>query len=188
MLAWMPATAEHATGSFASLLGRYLAPEPKPAEDMAPDALAEDIAVISYEQALRAHTRHTPAAPMPAGPASHPEPKTSRAVDDLPMARPQPKRRIPLKAASVTVRLTDEEQRLLHERAEAAGITVSAYLRSCLFEVEKLRAEVRAAVEGLEASRTAPASLPPKKPPLRAPADGAAWRVWKASRWMGGRA
>ena len=47
-----------------------------------------------------------------------------------------------LKSASITIRLSKAECAQLRRRAAEAGLTVSAYLRSCTFEAESLRAEV----------------------------------------------
>jgi predicted DNA binding CopG/RHH family protein len=57
-----------------------------------------------------------------------------------------------LKTASITIRLTAEEQAQLHERAAAAQLSVSAYLRSCIFEAEALRIQVREALSQLRAA------------------------------------
>ena len=48
-----------------------------------------------------------------------------------------------LKSASITIRLSKVECAQLRKRAAEAGLTVSAYLRSCTFEAESLRALVK---------------------------------------------
>ena len=48
-----------------------------------------------------------------------------------------------LKSASITIRLSREECEQLRKRAAEAGLTVSAYMRSCTFEAESLRALVK---------------------------------------------
>ena len=48
-----------------------------------------------------------------------------------------------LKTASITIRLSPSECAQLRRRAAEAGLTVSAYLRSCTFETEALRALVK---------------------------------------------
>jgi hypothetical protein len=48
-----------------------------------------------------------------------------------------------LKTASITIRLSPTECAQLRRRAAEAGLTVSAYLRSCTFETEALRALVK---------------------------------------------
>jgi hypothetical protein len=66
-----------------------------------------------------------------------------------------------LKRASITIRLSRSESAQLHQRAAEAGLTVSAYLRSCTFEVESLRAQVK---ETLAQLRSATANPPPAQP------------------------
>ena len=58
------------------------------------------------------------------------------------------------KQASITIRLSQEECAQLKHRAAEAGLTVSAYMRSCTFEAEALRAQVK---EALAQLRTPPA-------------------------------
>ena len=48
-----------------------------------------------------------------------------------------------LKSSSITIRLSKTECAQLRKRAAEAGVTVSAYLRSCTFEAESLRAQVK---------------------------------------------
>ena len=57
-----------------------------------------------------------------------------------------------LKSASITIRLSKEEAEQLHMRAAEAGLTVSAYLRSCTFEAESLRAMVKDTMAQLKAA------------------------------------
>jgi hypothetical protein len=114
-------------------------------------ALAEDITTISYEQALRASG-------FEQGARSATEPLTGRktcsvsesqaANSELPRAA-SPRRS---KSASVTIRLTAEEHAQLQDRAAAAQLSVSAYLRSCIFEAEALRSQVREALAQLRVS------------------------------------
>jgi hypothetical protein len=127
--------------------------------------LGEDVAILSYERALRAHARYKPAGRadwlLPA--ATGPRPGDVR--ETLPDAAPagqgpraqaeagaQSALERDLRSASITVRLTGAECAQLHRRAAEAGLTVSAYLRSCTLEAEALRAQVK---EALAALRTA---------------------------------
>jgi hypothetical protein len=55
-----------------------------------------------------------------------------------------------LRSASVTIRLSRAECARLHQRAAEAGLTVSAYLRSCAVEAEALRAQVKQALAELK--------------------------------------
>jgi len=138
--------------SFAGLLAALADPEKKfpPARDL--DGLADDVATLTYEHALRTYARYRPA-PAPEGgfaaPAQEaaaqplpavPRESASHAPRPVTVAAPVMEER---KNASVTVRLTREESERLRLRAAEAGITVSAYLRSCAFEVETLRTQVK---------------------------------------------
>jgi hypothetical protein len=56
----------------------------------------------------------------------------------------------------------------LHSRAAEAGLTVSAYLRSCTFEAESLRAMVKDTMAQLRSAQTQPKpanSANPAPPP-----------------------
>jgi hypothetical protein len=155
--------------SFAGLLASLTSPKAGPAWN--DDGLADDVATLSYENALRAHARYrapdltdrslTRPDPAESVPVDHYELAPGDAPTDLrascPSAAPQPAgepcpeaaRRAPtlmernLKSASITIRVSQTECDQLHRRANAAGMTVSAYLRSCTFEAESLRALVR---------------------------------------------
>jgi predicted DNA binding CopG/RHH family protein len=119
--------------SFAGLLARMTATPQDPELPWNDTLLAEDVTSISYEQALRSHAR--------AG---------TRNVENLPPsmesenAQTEPEAKAPqLKKASITIRLSEPECAQLRRRASEAGMTVSAYMRSCTFEVESLRAQVK---------------------------------------------
>ena len=60
------------------------------------------------------------------------------------------------KRSSVTIRMTQAECDQLQRRASAAGLTVSAYLRSCIFEAEALRAQVKEALAQFNAAKEQP--------------------------------
>jgi predicted DNA binding CopG/RHH family protein len=134
------------------------------------EPLADDVVTLSYENALKAHSRYKPAddlLPRP-GPlaASDPDAKaqsvTSRrelSPRDVAPALHQP-RAIPgdLKTASITIRMSHSECAQLRQRAAEAGMTVSAYLRSCTFEAETLRGQVKEALAQLRAAATADAA------------------------------
>jgi predicted DNA binding CopG/RHH family protein len=66
------------------------------------------------------------------------------------------------RSARVTIRLSDTEYAQLRRRAADAGLTVSAYLRACVLEAEKLRAEVKEALAQLRAAPVA--EKPPEQP------------------------
>lgn len=159
------------------------------------DGLEDDVATLSYERALRAHARYrsteqtlaqsTDAGPVrldeppPATSAAAPRvaavsaasPKPAASFDRIADAEPQANgfRKTPyeqnLKSASITIRVSKAECAQLHRRAAEAGLTVSAYLRSCTFEAESLRAMVRDTLAQLRSSKAQakPADLAPTR-------------------------
>lgn len=153
--------------------------------------LEDDVVTVSYEQALRKHQRRwTPAdqsAAHPSFPASELHEAdlhcSAEALSPRQSLKPDgplgPARASLQKTASVTVRLTTEECANLHARAAEAGMSVSAYLRSCIFEAESLRAQVK---EALAEIRTPDPS--PKKPCAAEPASAPRERGW--SRFLAG--
>ena len=136
------------------------------------EGLADDYATLSYERALRAHARYRSADPPIAASdfslTQSADPGPIRSTEALPSAAPtagvtatpqtasswhedvQPRTTFGLptplnrnlRSASITVRLSEAECAQLRKLAAEAGLTVSAYLRSCTFEAESLRAEV----------------------------------------------
>ena len=79
-----------------------------------------------------------------------------------------------LKDASITIRMSKEECEQLHRRAGDAGLTVSAYLRSCTFEAESLRTMVKETMAQLRLVTT-----------QTKPTDAAPTRLRKLTRWLG---
>jgi hypothetical protein len=143
--------------SFAGLLADFAAPEKKfpPARDL--DGLTDDIATLSYEHALRTHARYHSTGESPAAATATPQ-QAALFTPQAP-AEPAPEPATTTrKCASITVRLTGEENDRLRGRAAEAGMTISAYLRSCAFEVESLRAEVKQTLSELR--RTEPQAAP----------------------------
>jgi hypothetical protein len=130
------------------------------------DAFAGDVTTLSYEQALRKHARYRPSIP-PDQPDLPPSGSHESSSAELPLPEghahprgtPSPAASFEAnrKSASITMRLSHAECVQLRERAAAAGLTVSAYLRSCVFEVESLRAQVK---DTLAQLRTASVSKP----------------------------
>lgn len=115
--------------SFAGLLAGMAAAPQSPEFSWNNSLLAEDVASISYDQALRTHARvQTPSRNEIAATATKSDPAESQKA---------------LKKASITIRLSEPECEQLRQRAAEAGLTVSAYLRSCTLEVESLRAQVK---------------------------------------------
>ena len=228
MLPSMPGTAETPqppkASSFASLLAGFAALTDKTGEgsrsqhiskDWNDDALEEDVATISYEQALRTHARtrspfvrdlpdpteSLPPVSLPGlsynelSPNTRKPPKSvdpaegrigswnSETESGLPGTTAEPGCAVHLspraenrKSASITIRLSKPECAQLHQRAAAAGLTVSAYLRSCIFEAESLRAQVKETlaqlrsatpVAGPKTAPTVPKSVSPAAPSSR---------------------
>jgi len=87
------------------------------------------------------------------------------------------------KSASITIRLSNPECAQIHQRAAAAGPTVSAYLRSCILEAESLRAQVKEALAQL-CSATPAATLKAAPSALKTVTSGAPHsRSWFFPRW-----
>ncbi|MGB6745370.1 MAG: hypothetical protein WBE38_17120 [Terracidiphilus sp.] len=126
-----------------------------PGGDPGGDGLADDVAVLSYEGAVRAQTGRVQTGLPFADPYTD-SPGTAAAATDGPsssaMERETAASGSNLKAASITIRMSQAECAQLRKRAAAAGLTVSAYLRSCTFEAEALRAQVKEALAELRAA------------------------------------
>jgi hypothetical protein len=180
------------------------------------DGLVDDYATLSYEQALRGHARFRSPNPPPDTddfPLPNPvDPKLSRIGEAFPIAAtsatpsataptvsaskpdwrlensPNPPTALDrnLKSASITIRLSQAECAQLRTRAAEAGLTVSAYLRSCTFEAESLRALVKDTMAQLRSvsiqeDRAAAIQLAPNpasKRPFRR-----SYRQWWARFW-----
>jgi hypothetical protein len=147
--------------------------------------LGEDVATLSYERALRAHARYRPANRDLARDSDGVDGAQTQAGNSLSDARADAPggfdaagatdaagaavRAVAapwvqtvaapdhdLRSASVTIRLSPAECARLHHRAAEAGLTVSAYLRSCAVEAEALRAQVKQALAELKAGTEPP--------------------------------
>lgn len=142
---------------------------------------------LSYEEALRLHSRcandaksSSNAAKLTAGPpdtSAHPaQRKTKRAAQnsrssvertsqDVALSL-QPVQSIPVlpRRESVSLRLTEMELTLLKERSSECGLSVSAYMRSCVLDTEQLRAQVKQTLAEMRALQmaalTSQATLP----------------------------
>jgi len=174
------------------------------------DGLGDDIATLSYESALRAHSRYrspgkgsgggenllaqgagdllemlqaqererdqlpamAAAIETPAEGFGGSQKATAAAMPEAPRPPLSPFERN-LKDASITIRMSKAECAQLHRRSAEAGLTVSAYLRSCTFEAESLRAMVK---ETMAEVRSASGQMNP------APARNFWWR--RLALWM----
>ena len=154
------------SSGFAGLLASLASPA-RDAADCAPEWSGEDlgegVATLSYERALRAHARYKPADGGDRAFAPAARTGLSEGQEELPLhaetpgeglageadaAQPAARDREP-RRASVTIRMSKAERARLHQRAGEAGVTVSAYLRSCALEAETLRAQVKEALAEL---------------------------------------
>lgn len=161
---------------------------------------ASELVTLSYENALRTHARYRPtadpismpsvtanktasveanAAPLPPAPAvassvSEAPPVYAPARSTAPL-RESYLKESHLKSASITIRMSEAECERLRQRAAEAGMTISAYLRSCTFEAETLRAQVKEVMTELRAATVAAAAsathtaapVAPPEPPRR---------------------
>ncbi len=196
-------TAPSATAStFAGMLASLAAPAPKHAPAWNDDDLADDVATLSYERALRTHSRYRSselndraltqipdpepmafqAAYADATPSSAPM-ATRQAASTEPAVAREPSTALDrnLKRASITIRLSSAECAQLHKRAAEAELTVSAYLRSCTFEAESLRALVKDTLAQLQAAQST-------GKPKAAPQAKASWFGWLLKIFPRGKA
>jgi predicted DNA binding CopG/RHH family protein len=182
------------------------------------DELEDDVATLSYERALQARGRYLKDAAADPTDRSLLQPAELGPIHDddplvgIPPARPeatsrssqyssadlQPKNSVHLpaaiennlKSASITIRLSEVESVQLRQRAAEAGLTISAYLRSCTFEAESLRAQVKEALAKLRAdqSRSDPARSDPARSDRSRPQPSKAKQVASTSAqgtWFG---
>jgi predicted DNA binding CopG/RHH family protein len=90
-----------------------------------------------------------------------------------------------LKDASITIRLSKSECAQLRRRAAEAGLTVSAYLRSCTFEAESLRAMVKETLAQLKTVADQAKSAPPEPPRVSRMAALRRWLSRLLTPWQG---
>ncbi len=167
--------------SFASLLAALASPVSVEREPIGNhDGLEDDVATLSYESAMRAHARYrsgrhsdqsltlpfdpepNPSAEAfstdasPAAQAVTQQAMASSSAQTNPWAARSPSAALDrnLKSSSITIRLSKAECAQLHQRADEAGLTVSAYLRSCTFEAESLRTLVKDTLAQLRSAKS----------------------------------
>jgi len=141
---------EAGVAKFASILGSLTPVQQQADPDRDPwndEKLEDDMLRLSYEQAILTGASRTEAkadgGPTEQGIRRPMRAKSEAELCETPAAGPLKAAR---KSSSITVRLTRADYDQLHARADEAGVTVSAYLRSCAFEVESLRAQVKEAL------------------------------------------
>jgi len=188
-----------ASPTFAGLLAALASPAKRPVTAWSDDALEDDVATLSYEHALRAHARYRPtnltdesllqvSDPCPArNGETPPAPAASREVCSEANTPPEAMRPAHrgfernLKCSSITIRMSDAECAQLRRRASDAGLTVSAYLRSCTFEAESLRALVKDTLAQLRAAT--PLAAPAR--PVKTRRFRFGWLARLLPRWRG---
>jgi hypothetical protein len=170
--------------SFAGLMAALADPASKRIPAWKDDDLEDDVTTLSYERALQAHARYRPVDAGVAEPKPTPDAGSIRIREVLmapqlashmgvpPNPAPSSTRQKGLKCASITIRLSQAECAQLRIRAAEAGLSISAYLRSCTFEAEALRAEVKQTLAQLRMSEN------PDKPQTSAPAKRS-WFHWR---------
>lgn len=166
MLHPMPPPAQSSPSPGPSGFADLLASLASPASDAADRSsildrgeFGDDVVTLSYEHALRNHARYRPADRGDWALTGNGTPKTISCAEAMPPAAVQAHQGTAthgdLRSESVTVRLSAAECARLRQRAAEAGITVSAYLRSCTFEVESLRAQVKQTLAELRQAQEA---------------------------------
>ena len=128
------------------------------------DNLQDDVATLTYDRALHSHAKYrsdeqvcssarsravTTASNSSSQPGSGLEAVARQERSEsfcAPDVRPECSKN---KSASITFRMSQAEFTQLQHRASEANLSVSAYLRSCTFEAETLRAQVKQALAEL---------------------------------------
>lgn len=162
-----PETTEHeaASTSFAGLLAAITASKTTSPDAQSPrsytDRFEDDVATLSYERALQNHARYrsseqpAPFAAMGSSPGARPKISAANGLNAEPsMLEREKKVESTRRSASVTIRMSPEEYVQLQQRSAEANLTISAYLRSCTFEAEVLRAQVKQALADLRTMPT----------------------------------
>jgi len=187
--------------NFAGLLAAFARQAPKSPDGFNDAQLGDDVVSLSYERALRTHARNRAPHSIESAQPSDAEQAQARcavapevcADEAQPGAVAAVKNPISattssdaeheknLKSASITIRLSRDECAQLHQRAAEAGLTVSAYLRSCTFEAETLRALFKEAMAQLKAN-------PSGEKPVENRIVRISWLGWLRSLWPQGRA
>jgi hypothetical protein len=157
----------HTAPDFAGLLAALAAAKPIELPTWKDEELPQDVATLSYECALRRHARYksgdveglggtkVPATNLPHSSVDAQNLANPRLLSEEPMRRAVAAIQMSerdRKCASVTIRMSQAECEQLRQRAAEAGLTISAYLRSCTFEAEALRTQVKQALAELRTS------------------------------------
>jgi hypothetical protein len=196
--------------SFAGLLAALATPAQATNSDR-DDGLEDDIAELSYESALRPPARREgspgsdPTKAWPAGgidtdpagtsvfPASEsagPAPGSAAGIgNESTDEAGSPPNEMHARKDRVTLRLSRSEVLRLRGRAAESGLTVSAYLRTCILEVESLRAQVKDALVRMRSTETQCEPQNAQRQTKLRPQAEHRWRERFFPRWKGsGRA
>jgi len=187
------------------MLAKLAAPErkfpPRSERISEADWLEDDVAVLSYESALKSRARRWGVDPIadeaPSGtddvfvigeasarrarpapvhvPGSLPNSsRLSITEADVPVVVRESGE---LKRIRITIRMSEAEFAQIRDRAAEAGMAVSAYLRTCTAEIETLRAQVKETLARLRPAHITDAGAP-------VPRSGSGWlkRLWPQAR------
>lgn len=114
-----------------------------------------EVRELSYEEARRPKRSSVPAQKAPAkkrcahrkktAPSSQKEPAFKQVLTEKTAIIPAAKKTTALvpRTTTLSVRITDAEQKLLRIRATEACLSVSAYMRQCILDVDDLREQVQ---------------------------------------------
>jgi hypothetical protein len=206
-----PAATPAPSTGFAGMLARLAVPERKfpPQSELISEAdwLEDDVAVISYESALKSRARRWGTDPIAdesltgtddgvvigEGSARTAQPAPLRVPESVPNASRLSITEADIpgvtrdsidargssesKRVRITIRMSDAEFAQIRDRAAEAGLAVSAYLRTCTAEIETLRAQVKEALAQLRQSASGPDASEPAAPRRQTPAR------WLAHLW-----
>jgi predicted DNA binding CopG/RHH family protein len=181
------------SASFAGLLAALTSPAKEAPPAWNDDDLADDVATLSYERALRAHSRYKLPDATDQALTQPRQPEgvdifEAKPTDSLQQTKPDGDTSAEsasaaeknLKEASITIRLSRAECTQLRLRSAEAGLSVSAYIRSCTFEAESLRALVKDTLARI-LSEASPQNQPAPGPSQQAgsrPNPRPGWRNW----------
>jgi predicted DNA binding CopG/RHH family protein len=116
--------------------------------DRVASLLAENLAERRNHSTV--HTEQSPANELAEGFATREIDRDSKEFEQdtlsLNRASAQTAKATETKAASITLRMSEQEAIQVRKRAADAGLTISAYIRSCVCEAELLRAQVKSAL------------------------------------------
>lgn len=151
--------------SFAAFLAKLAEPPASEAEHEPDDAFengasADEIAALSYEHALRPPVKKQ----VESAPLSMPNTSLATGKATISLAATE-KRKI-----RASICLAPWENALLRQRAEENNLSISAYVRACVFEVEALRTQVKQMMAQVHTA-SATAEFPPPKPATAAAAE-----------------